>query len=251
MKNENKSKGKPKDKPQPKQSTATTSGKDQASTCISNAYTSQPVDQVNQGASNSDVPLPSPPTPLSREDSLKERFLVSPSDDFTTAIEAFHAITKDQPSLNVNPKPLQSGDLVVQPLDTTSLQILQSVAVLGNGKIVNLAPFNPTQKTKIVLEGYPLSFDIDWLLQHPSVETATRMKVRFSKEETRQILISYLGEPPEYLRTTTGTFTLCKYYPEPLRCTKCQRFDHHVTKCRFRPRCGLLRTTSQRYTFKT
>lgn len=71
-------------------------------------------------ASNSDVPLPSPSTPLSQEDSLKGRFLVSPSDDYTTAIEAFHAITKDQPSLNVNPKPLQSGDLVVQPLDTTS-----------------------------------------------------------------------------------------------------------------------------------
>lgn len=90
----------------------------------------------------------------------------------------------------------------------------------------------------MVLEGYPLSFDIDWLLQHSNVETATRMKVRFSKEKTRQILISYLGEPPEYLLTTTGTFTLRKYYPEPLRCTKCQRFGH-LTKCRFRPCCGV------------
>jgi len=28
-------------------------------------------------------------------------------------------------------------------------------------------------------------------------------------------------------------------YREPLRCTQCQRFDHHVTKCRSKPQCGV------------
>lgn len=87
-------------------------------------------------------------------------------------------------------------------------------------------------------DGYPFSFDIDWILQHPNIVAAIYMKIWPSKEETRQILITYLGKPLEYLRTTTGTFFLRNYYPEPVRCAKCQRFVHHFTDCRPEPRYG-------------
>lgn len=77
------------------------------------------------------------------------------------------------------------------------------------------------------------------LEEHPLVESASCLKVRTSKEETRQVFV-LLGEPPAELDLGIfGTFSLGEYYREPLRCTKYQRFDHHVTKCRSKPHCGV------------
>lgn len=82
----------------------------------------------------------SPSTPLSREDSLKGRYLTSPSEDLPTAIEAFHTLSKNQPLLTVHTKPLKSGDMILQPLDATSIEILQHTASPENGKTLVLKP---------------------------------------------------------------------------------------------------------------
>lgn len=90
---------------------------------------------------------------------------------------------------------------------------------------------------KMVLEGNHLSFDIEWLLQHCNIETATRMKVRSSKDETRH------SDPPSWGATRISLnqqwyLLTQKVYPEPVGCTKCHRFNH-IIKCRSRPHCGV------------
>lgn len=120
------------DKPRPKQSKATPLVNGQTSESINKASTSKPVKQVNQGASNNDAPLPH------LISLIKRRFSKRPIPHF--ALGRLHHCNRslpcshESPSLNLNPKPPQSVDLIVQPLDMTSVQILQSIDVLGNGK---------------------------------------------------------------------------------------------------------------------
>lgn len=107
------------------------------------------------------------------------------------------------------------------------------------GKIVSLLPYSPPNRTKMVLEGYPHGFPMDRLEEHPLIESATRMKFRLTKD-TRQVLVTVLGDPTKEISLGIfSIFTLTPYYPEPLRCTKCRRFDHHMLKCKAQLRCGI------------
>lgn len=92
----------------------------------------------------------------------------------------------------------------------------------------------------MVLEGYPVGFPMECLEDHPQIESASRLKVRSSKEETRQVLVTIVEDPPSKIHLGIfGTFSLREYHKEPLRCSKCQWFDHHISKCRSKPRCGV------------
>lgn len=92
----------------------------------------------------------------------------------------------------------------------------------------------------MVLEGYPVGFPMECLEDHPQIESAFRLKVRSSKEETRQVLVTIVEDPPSKIHLGIfGTFSLREYHKEPLRCSKCQWFDHHISKCRSKPRCGV------------
>lgn len=110
----------------------------------------------------------------------------------------------------------------------------------------------PPKVTKMVLEGYPTGFLMDHLENHPLVESATRLRVRISKEETRQVLVTLRGEPPSELHSGIfGVFTLREYYREPLRCTKFKCFNHHVTNADPNPiAVSALRNTSSMCAFK-
>lgn len=98
----------------------------------------------------------------------------------------------------------------------------------------------PPKKTIMVLEGYPLGFSLDRLRDHPLIESASRLIARSSKEETRQVHVTILGDPIKELNLGIfGTFSLREHYREPTRCSKCQRYGHHVAKCRGQARCGI------------
>lgn len=173
--------------------------------------------------------------------SLSTRFLITKSTDFSSSIEALLAIEKEYPSLQVSTKITSQGDYILQAKDKETLTLLQNIKVLNSGKTVNLTTYySSPKKTKRVLEGYPLGFPMDRLENHPLIESASRLKVWSTKEETRQVLVTIIGEPPKEIKLGIfGTFSLREYYHEPLRCSKCQRFDHHVSKCRSNPRCGV------------
>lgn len=85
---------------------------------------------------------------------------------------------------------------------------------------------------------------MDRLEKHPLIKSATRLNFRPNKEDKRQVLVTIQGEPiTEISLGIFGTFHLRPYYPEPLRCTKCQCFDHHISMCRAQPRCAICSET--------
>ena len=182
---------------------------------------------------------PSTSTASSHQSSTS--YIISTNEDFPTSIEALLALEKDFPSLKVSTNISNKGDYILKPGNPDSLQILNNTNVLSTGKTINLSPYcRPPKKTKMVLEDYPLGFPLSRLREHPLIDSASRLIARPSKEETRQVLVNVLGDPPTELQLGIfGTFRLREYYQEPIRCGKCQRFDHHVSKCRSKARCGV------------
>ena len=58
-------------------------------------------------------------------------------------------------------------------------------------------------------------------------------------EKTNTYLLSFQRPSlPTNITACYYSFTVEKYYPNPLRCFKCQRFGHHSARCRAAPRCG-------------
>jgi len=171
---------------------------------------------------------------------LSRKFIISPS-DFSTSIEALLALEKENPAIQVATKVTKQGDFILQAKNEETFHILNNTTILNIGKCINLKPFSPPLKrTKMVLEGYPHGFPMERLLEHHLIESASRLKFWPTKEETRQVLVTIVGESiKEISLGIFGTFSLRTYYPEPLRCTKCQKFDHHYTKCKANPKCGV------------
>ncbi|KAG0715521.1 Nucleic-acid-binding protein from mobile element jockey [Chionoecetes opilio] len=73
----------------------------------------------------------------------------------------------------------------------------------------------------------------------PHVVSATRLRGR-DNIATRQVLIVHEGPPPAKLTLRSwGTYTLRPYRSEPVRCYKCQRFNHLQVRCVHFVRCGV------------
>jgi len=145
---------------------------------------------------------------------LMTKFVITESEDFSSSIEALLALEKEFPSLQVSTKITPKGDYILQAKDNDSLLTLQNAAVLSNGKTVAVNLYDPLLKiTKMVLEGYPIGFPMDHLENHPLVESSTRLRVRTSKEITRQVLVTLRGEPPAELHLGIfGRYILREYY---------------------------------------
>ncbi|ROT69723.1 hypothetical protein C7M84_012045 [Penaeus vannamei] len=159
---------------------------------------------------------PSTSTASSHQSSTS--YIISTNEDFPTSIEALLALDKDFPSLKVSTNINNKGDCILKPVNPDSLQILDNTKVLSTGKTINLSPYcRPPKKTKMVLEGYPLGFPLSRLREHPLIDSASRLIARPSKEETRQVLVNVLGDPPTELQLG---------YPTTAKCPNCGDSHH-------------------------
>ncbi|KAG0713761.1 hypothetical protein GWK47_015507 [Chionoecetes opilio] len=95
------------------------------------------------------------------------------------------------------------------------------------------------ERHKVVLERYPVDFPLDAAKAQPHVVSATRLR-GWDNIATRQVLIVHEGPPPAKLTLRSwGTYTLRPYRSEPVRCYKCQRFNHLQVRCEHSVRCGV------------
>lgn len=102
---------------------------------------------------------------------LTQRFIMTPSSDFPTAIEALLSLEKDNSSLQVSMKINQKGDFILQAKNAETY-ILVNITTLTTGKSVNLLTYTPPlNKTKMVLEGYPHGFPMDRLEGQSLIES--------------------------------------------------------------------------------
>ncbi|KAG0717787.1 hypothetical protein GWK47_007940 [Chionoecetes opilio] len=126
---------------------------------------------------------------------------------------------------------------ILTPKDEESVALLRRLADEGN-RVLLLDP--SVRRHKVVLERYPVDFPLDAVKAQPHVVSATRLQGGGDNIATRQVLIVHEGLTPAKLTLRSwGTYTLRPYRSEPVRCYKCQRFNHLQVRCEHSVRCGV------------
>ena len=150
-----------------------------------------------------------------------------------TAYQTVLHLEAENPALKISAKPNLQGIIIIQPKDRASTLILREYPQL-------LQELNPADKTsKAILARYPLSLPLDPILRLENIITAERC-LSAAKQPTPSILVTFNGTVPSKVDLGTwGTFQIKTYYPEPRRCTNCQRFGHHVKQCSNHTVCGI------------
>ncbi|KAG0712970.1 hypothetical protein GWK47_017257 [Chionoecetes opilio] len=104
-----------------------------------------------------------------------------------------------------------------------------------------LVLLDPAERhTKAVLQRYPLDMPLEAVRDHPSVISAGRLRVVRDRAPTRQVLVELIGAAPDRLDLGPwGKYSLRHYDREPLRCYRCQRYNHLQGRCQHPVRCGV------------
>ena len=164
------------------------------------------------------------PTITPRQHGLPKFKLVEKISHLTAYQSVLHLETEN-PALKISAKPNLQGELIIQPKDRASTQILRAYPQY-------LQELNPAEKTtKAILAKYPLALPLDPILKVENITSAERC-LSANKQATPSILVSFSGPVPSTVDLGTwGIFSIRPFHPEPLRCHNCQRFGHHVRQC--------------------
>ena len=137
-------------------------------------------------------------------------------------------------TLNLETRANLKSEWILYPKD------LKTADFLRNTKDITLMELKPEEKlSKAIVIGYPLSLPTDRLTTLANIQTAQRMTTK-DKIDSRAVLCTFTGPIPGHVDLGAfGRFQTRTYYPEPLRCYNCQRFDHHKTQCKAPHRCAI------------
>ena len=137
-------------------------------------------------------------------------------------------------TLNIETRANLKSEWILYPKD------LKTADFLRNTKDITLMELKPEEKlSKAIVIGYPLSLPTDRLTTLANIQTAQRMTTK-DKVDSRTVLCTFTGPIPGHVDLGAfGRFQTRTYYPEPLRCFNCQRYDHHKTQCKAPHRCAI------------
>ena len=167
------------------------------------------------------------------------QFKVPPKpEDFDSGFELIRAIEKER-KIFFKVSVANEGVLIITPRDRATEDFLKVVRTLSDGRRLSHTPIRPMdRKTKMVLLGFPIQYNLEVLKAHPQVEDAFRLKK--SGSETRQVLVTWKGPPSNSLKLENwGSFKMRTFVPPPLRCFRCQQYGHHQSTCSRNHKCGI------------
>ncbi|XP_066958326.1 uncharacterized protein [Macrobrachium rosenbergii] len=148
------------------------------------------------------------------------------ADNTTEAFRAVAAFDVHNKNLKYKAKPNMQGQWTLSTNDPKAINTLRTTSQ------IHLKELKEEERSKkAVVVGYPLEMPESQLTSLKNISSAERMK---NKEGilTRTILVTFIGPHPQKVDLGIfGQFWVKKYYPEPLRCYRCQRFGHHKTQC--------------------
>ena len=167
----------------------------------------------------------------------RPKFKLGSLGDHASAYLAITALEKDYPTLRIDIRPNLASEYVLTPKDEDTAALLRRLSEEGNRVIL----LNPSERRyRVVLERYPLDLPLEAVEAHPSVDSAKRLLAGKDNFPTRQVLLVHVGPPPTKLNLGCwGTYTLRPYQSEPVRCYKCQRYNHLQARCQHSARCGV------------
>ena len=137
-------------------------------------------------------------------------------------------------NLKFTSRPNLKGEWILTSNDNKTIQTLKTTSEL------NLTELNSENKLiKAVVAGFPFSIPASELAKHGKIVHVERLRNK-EGQETKAMLCSFIGERPDRIDLGVwGTFPVRTYYPEPLRCYNCQRFEHHKSTCFSNTRCAV------------
>jgi len=159
-------------------------------------------------------------------------------EDFDNAYQLVRALEKER-NVRLSIRISRDEGMIIAPKDKATMNFLQEIKVLKDGRKVCISPLTSQEKkSKMVLLGFPLGFDVEVITSLPQVVEASRMTK--GKSPTRQVLVILKGAPITTLDLGNwGSYKLRTYVPEPLRCFTCQKFGHHQANCKAKAKCGV------------
>ena len=138
------------------------------------------------------------------------------------------------PNLKFTSRPNLKGEWILTSSENRTIQTLRTTSEL------NLTELKRENKLiKAVVAGFPFSIPSSELAKHEKIIHVERLRNK-EGQETKAMLCSFIGERPDRIDLGVwGTFPVRTYYPEPLRCYNCQKFEHHKSTCFSETRCAV------------
>ena len=204
--------------------------------------------QIIPSQPNSDTPTTdSPNAPndnhvTTQRDSTNVEFIIKATGEvYPTSYHAMAALEKEYPRhiLNITARPTRDGDFKITPLNEQAVEILREITVIGNNPVTIVEKSNNQKDYLRVVRNYPSALPFSRVEEISGVKWAKRLQSKQGRD-TPHGLVAFEGEAPEVLDLGWyGVYALQPYAREPIRCFRCQRFNHHQSTCNAAPRCGV------------
>ena len=176
-------------------------------------------------------------TPPKHQNPPRPRFKLSSLEEQGRAYQVITALEREHPDLKMEVRP-NLTEYILTPKDEDSVVILRRLAEEKGNRMVLLDP--NLRRFKVVLERYPLNLPLDAVEADPHVLSCKKLRSGRNKIPTRQVLLMHEGSsPPKLNLGCWGTYTLRPYQSEPVRCYKCQQYNHLQVRCEHSVRCGV------------
>ena len=171
----------------------------------------------------------------------RPKFKLGNTAGYDNAYQAVVALQRDLPNLLLDIRPNLKGEYVLTPKDDASAARMLAVAQ-EEGPAARLVLLDPAERrVKRVLQRYPLDMPLEAVLDHRDVVSAVRLRAT-DRALTRQVMVELTGEAAAADKLDLGVwgrYSLRMYDKEPLRCYKCQRYNHLQGRCQHAVKCGV------------
>ena len=133
--------------------------------------------------------------------------------------------------------------LRIKCLNDTERSAMISQHKIGDVKVTYSDPFKRVNTN--LQQGIIFGVDIDISEEELKHETDAFKVKRITKKisglerSTKQIILFFENEFPQYVKIGWKRFRVSQYIPDPIRCYNCQRYGHRATTCRSQKRCSV------------
>ncbi|KAG0718515.1 hypothetical protein GWK47_052309 [Chionoecetes opilio] len=162
------------------------------------------------------------------------------ADGYANLYLAVLALQWDLPGLQMYVRPNLKGEYILTPKDDASTDRMCGLAQERDAP-ARLVLLDPAERhTKAVLQRYSHDMPLEAVRDHPSVISAGRLRAVRDRAPTRQVLVELIGAAPDRLDLGPwGKYSMHHYEREPLRCYRCQWYNHLQGRCQHPVRGGV------------
>ncbi len=169
---------------------------------------------------------------LDLKDNLKDLSL-------TQAYELLFQLEAANPDITFKFRATKQGQIRVEPTEA-AVGFFRAEQVV-QGKVLKFRERElVVTGTRTVVEGVDPHLPIERITRVTGVIKAERCTNKQTGRPTRQVVVVWEANPPNSIDLgAAGIFQVRPYYPNPVRCYKCQGWGHFARACQGKETCGI------------